>query len=79
MSTISLRLPDDLLKEVDKNAHALSIARAEYVRRAVEELNARLLGKRRRDKLLQASLRVRKESMKMNAEFARIERDVKHS
>lgn len=76
MSTISLRLPDDLLKEMDKNTHALGIARAEYVRRAVEELNARLLEKRRRDKLLRASLRVRKESMKINAEFAGIERDV---
>jgi len=76
MSTISLRLPDDLLEAMDKNAHALSIPRAEYVRRAVEALNARLLESRRREKLLRASLRVRKESMKVNAEFASIERDV---
>lgn len=76
MSTISLRLPDDLLEEMDKNAKTLSIPRAEYIRRAVEALNGRLLERRRRDKLLKASLRVRKESMKINAEFAGIERDV---
>lgn len=78
MTTISLRLPDGLLREMDKHAHQLSIARAEYVRRALEEYNAKLLEKQRRERLMRASRRVRGESMKINAEFERIERDVKY-
>lgn len=78
MATISLRLPDELLLEMDKYAHQLSIPRAEYVRRALEEYNARLLEKQRRERIMRASRRVRGESMKINAEFERIERDVKY-
>lgn len=78
MATISLRLPDELLLEMDKYARQLSIPRAEYVRRALEEYNARLLEKQRRERIMRASRRVRGESMKINAEFERIERDVKY-
>lgn len=78
MTTISLRLPEGLLRETDKNARYLNMPRAEYVRRAVEEYNAKLMEKQRREKLMQASRRVRGESVKVNAEFERIERDVKY-
>ena len=35
MTTITIRLPDKLLHEMDHNAHAAHILRAEYVRRAI--------------------------------------------
>ena len=47
MSTISIRLPNDLLKEADKRARELRIPRAEYVRRAIEHLNAEVVAEQR--------------------------------
>lgn len=69
MPTISLRVPEELLREIDKYARQLSISRAEYIRRALEECNARLLEKQRYERIMRASRRVRGESMKINAEF----------
>jgi metal-responsive CopG/Arc/MetJ family transcriptional regulator len=73
MSTISLRLPDELLKEADKRARELRIARAEYIRRAIERLNLAVVGEQRRRRLMDASRRVRDETMRINAEFDAIE------
>ena len=73
MTTVSLRLPDDLLKEADKRATELRIPRAEYIRRAIESLNAEATANHRRRRMMEASRRVREESMRINAEFAAIE------
>ncbi len=73
MTTVSVRLPDDLLKEVDKRAHELHIPRAEYIRRAIESLNAKAVANHRRHRIMEASRRVREESMRVNAEFDAIE------
>ena len=73
MSTLSLRLPDDLLHEVDASAEQLHIPRATYVRKALEQMNASVAAQRRRTRLMEASLKVRTESMRVNAEFSRIE------
>jgi metal-responsive CopG/Arc/MetJ family transcriptional regulator len=76
MSNISLRLPGELLKEADRKAKELKVPRAEYMRRAIEEMNKRLETERRRERIKKASFRVRGESMGVNAEFSRVERDV---
>ena len=73
MSTISIRLPNDLLKEADKRARELRIPRAEYVRRAIEHLNAEVVAEQRCRRMMEASRRVRDESMRINAEFDAIE------
>lgn len=73
MTTVSIRLPDDLLKETDKCAHEMHIPRAEYIRRAIESLNVEATAKQRRSRIMEASRRVRKESMRINAEFDAIE------
>jgi metal-responsive CopG/Arc/MetJ family transcriptional regulator len=75
MTTISLRLPDDLLHEVEERAEALHIPRAEYVRRALEKMNREVLLQRRRSRLMELSLRVREESVKVNAEFGEVEHE----
>jgi len=69
MSTVSLRLPDDLLKEAENRAKALHIPRAEYIRRAIAVMNDEVLAHKRRERLMTVSKRVRTESMKVNAEF----------
>ncbi len=73
MTTVSIRLPDDLLKEADKRAHEMHIPRAEYIRRAIASLNAKAVADHRRHKMMEASRRVRAASMRVNTEFDAIE------
>ena len=77
MSTLSFRLSDALLKEADERARMMHIPRAEYVRRAIEEMNHKALLDRRRERLMLASRRVGAESMSINAEFDAVEHDIK--
>jgi predicted transcriptional regulator len=73
MTTLSLRLPDELLHEVDTYAEQMHIPRAAYVRKALEQMNLAVAAQRRRTRLMEVSLRVRSESMRVNAEFDQIE------
>ena len=75
MQAISLKLPEDLLEASGKQAKALKISRAEYIRRAIENMNGRARAQARGRRLAAASLKVRRQSMEVNAEFARIEGD----
>ena len=75
MTTVSIRLPDDLLKETESRAKVLHIPRAEYIRRAIAAMNHEILTQKRREHLMKISQRVSAESMKVNAEFDAIEND----
>ncbi len=78
MTTLSLRLPDDLLHEIDTFANEMHIPRAAYVRKALEQMNLTVAAQRQRTRLMEASLKVRAESMRVNAEFDKIE-DAPHA
>jgi predicted transcriptional regulator len=69
MNTVSLRLPDDLLKEAEHRAKSLHLPRAEYIRRAIAAMNDEVLSQKRRDQLMKTSERIAAASMKVNAEF----------
>ncbi len=75
MGAVSLKLPDELLEASGRCAEALQIPRAEYIRRAIEQMNRETQKRLRAKKLTEASRKVREESMKVNAEFALIEQD----
>jgi len=75
MGAVSLKLPDELLEASGRCAEALQIPRAEYMRRAIEQVNTETQKRLRAKKLTEASRKVREESMKVNAEFAVIEQD----
>jgi metal-responsive CopG/Arc/MetJ family transcriptional regulator len=75
MNTISIRLPDDILREADCRAADLQIPRAEYLRRAIVAMNRESRNCRQRLRLMEVSARVREESMAVNREFAEIEHD----
>jgi very-short-patch-repair endonuclease len=75
MSTISVQLPDDLLKVSTKLAESLHLSRAAYIRRSLERMNRETERHLRVERLTRASLKVRKQSMAVNAEFAMVERD----
>ena len=74
MGAISLKLPDDLLDASGRCASALKLSRAAYIRRAVECMNRETRARLRARRLAEVSRKVRRESMKVNAEFAAIER-----
>lgn len=75
MTTITVRIPDHLLKELEKQAGELKVPRSAYIRKALEQMNKEVAHKKRNDRLQEVSRRVRLESMKVNAEFSEIEYD----
>lgn len=75
MGAISLKLPDDLLEKSGRCAEALRMPRAAYIRKAIERMNRETRAHLRAQRLAEVSRRVRKESMRVNAELAAIERD----
>jgi metal-responsive CopG/Arc/MetJ family transcriptional regulator len=77
MSVITVRLPEKLLHDLDTHAHAIHVQRAEYIRLAIELMNTSIKKKEHIARLKKASLLVRKESMRVNKEFSRIEDDPK--
>jgi hypothetical protein len=48
------------------------------IRGAIEQMNEKTLRLKRKQQLIQASLKVRKESMIVNAEFSQVEHDPEH-
>lgn len=76
MTTISLRLPDDLLETSGEIAGRLHVSRAEYIRRAIERMNDDMTAQARAQRLARASRNVRHESMRINAEFDAVESDI---
>jgi len=75
MTTLSIRLPDKLLRELDHGARLHHLPRSEYIRKAIEFMNQETQKQARKQRMAKASLRVREESMKINEEFSRIEHD----
>lgn len=73
MATISLRIPDKLLTEVTQYSKEMNIPRTEYIRKSLIEMNHQMELKMRRKRMMDASRRVREESMKVNAEFDAME------
>jgi hypothetical protein len=73
--TIALNVPDELLVESGRIAASLHVSRAEYIRLAIARMNRRTAARLRAERLMLVSKRVRDESMRVNAEFAAIERD----
>ncbi len=76
MTSISLKLPSDLLEASGEYAERLKMSRVEYIRRAITRMNADMGERLRAEQLARASRKVREESMRVNAEFAAVEGDV---
>jgi len=75
MSTITIRLSEQVLNTVKMRARNLHISRGEYIRNAIEEMNKAFGKKEKISRLARASQLVRQNSMIINAEFSEIEND----
>lgn len=73
MVSISIRVDESLLASLDANAHKLHVSRTHYIREAIQAYNAQVRAQSRRKKLIQASQKVRHESLSVNKEFSEIE------
>ena len=73
MGIVSLKLPDDLLETSKRCAEMLNMSRAAYIRRAIERMNRETRARLRAQQMAESSKKVRKESMRVNADFAAIE------
>ena len=73
MPTISIRIKDEDLKELNEHSRKLHIPRAEYVRQAVIAMNEKVDKEFRKERIQEASKQVREESMRINAEFDAID------
>ena len=72
---ISVRLDDHLCHEMKTKAHSLKLSQTDYIRKAIQLMNDEIEKKARRERLQKASLCVREDSMRINAEFSEIEHD----
>lgn len=75
MQMISLRIPDELLKEAEKLSNKLELSRTEYIKNAIIVMNEKCIKELKANRLKLASKRVRAESMKINHEFSEVECD----
>jgi hypothetical protein len=75
MQSIALKLPEELIKASERAASSLHVSRAEYIRRAIEEMNRKMLAEARARQMAEASRKVRGESMRVNREFEEVETD----
>lgn len=73
MPAISMRFPEEALRDLDRRAALLNPSRTEYIRAAVQPMNRAMDEQARNARIRKASLRVRCESLKVNVEFARTE------
>ena len=73
MRMISLKLPETLLEQSKRLAETLHLSRAEYIRRAIEQKNLETEAALRAKRIAAASPRVRHESLRVNAEFEKLE------
>lgn len=74
-SLVSIRLDDHLFQEMKTHARCLNLSRSDYIRKAIEHMNEDAGAQQRKHRLTQASLRVRKESLRVNAEFSEVDHD----
>lgn len=75
MTMVSVRLSDALFEAMRAKASALHLSQTEYIREAIERMNAQADQAQRSAQLKRASQLVRKESIKINTEFSEIEQD----
>ncbi len=76
MATLSIRIPNALLNELDARARELKLPRAEYVRRAIESQNVAAAQQKKRKTMKAASEKVRQESLKVLHEFESLSDDL---
>lgn len=77
MSSLTVRLLNKVINEVNNKAKKLHITRSEYVRKSIENMNEQLQQQEHENKFIRVSKLVRNESMIVNSEFSKVEYEPK--
>ncbi len=77
MPTLTIRLPDAILHEVDLKSQSLHVSKNAYIQKAISNLNQQMNSDLKRVQLIKASQKVRSNSIEINNEFSVIENDPK--
>ena len=75
---VSIRMNDALFETMRQMAAILHLSQTDYIRQAIERMNNETNRQARTQRLQHVSLKVRNESMKINAEFSDIEHDTEN-
>lgn len=75
MAIFTVRISDEVLQDTSNISNKLNISRNAYVSKAIKHMNDRVQSNIENKHMINASMRVRNNSMKINREFARIEND----
>ena len=77
MPILTIRLPDEILHEVDLKSKSLHVSKNAYIQKAINNLNCQINADFKKKRLIKASQKVRSNSMEINNEFSIIENDPK--
>ena len=78
MTTLTIRVSDSLVRDIDAIAQEHHAKRAEVIRQALAGMVHENLKSRERAKLMRLSQRVREESMRINEEFEPADYEFEH-
>lgn len=78
MTTLTIRVSDSLVRDIDMIAQEYHAKRAEVIRQALASMVHENLKSRERAKLIRLSQRVREESMRINEEFSPADYEFEH-
>lgn len=73
MPVLSIRIPENIVHEVESKAKFLHISRSAYITQAITSLNKKIGEELLQKQMNKASKKVRKSSMRVNLEFSSIE------
>ena len=76
MSTLTIRLSDDLMSNIDRLAKNNHAKRSEFVRSILQDVVEKNKKAQKRERLMGLSKLVRKESMSVNTEFSHADNEI---
>ena len=73
MSTLTIRLSDEVINRTNQIAKKLDISRNEYIKKCILNMNENIYEQDLKNRLIKSSKLVQKDNMLVNAEFDEIE------
>lgn len=73
MSVLTIRIPDNVVYDLEVASRQLKVSRNEYIRRSILLMNETWQDNERKRRIAEASLKTRGESMIINSEFDMLE------
>jgi predicted transcriptional regulator len=73
MSTLTIRLSEEVINKTSQIAKKLALSRNDYIKKCILNMNKNIYEQDLKNKLINSSKLVREDNMRVNAEFDKIE------